>query len=62
LFLVNLLAGELEGDVGVQTAVFELHSLDEAVRRCCLRLWERGESPVLSHPWFMDYCRLMDQV
>lgn len=62
LFLANLLAGDLEGDGGVQTAVSDLHSLDEAVRRCCQRLWEQDESLVLYHPWFVDYCRLMDQV
>lgn len=62
LFLANLLTGDLAEDADVQTAVSDLNSLDEAVRRCCLRLWEVGESPVLVHPWFVDYCRLMDQV
>jgi HD superfamily phosphohydrolase YqeK len=44
-----------------QDALQRLNSLDAAVMYLCHYLWKQPESPLLMHPWFIDYCSLLEQ-
>ena len=64
VFLANHLA-ETTADAPYLPAVRDmlerLNSLDAAVMVLCDALWKEPENPLLTHPWFVDYCRLLGQ-
>jgi HD superfamily phosphohydrolase YqeK len=45
----------------VRDMLDRLDSLDAAIMVLCHALWKEPENPLLTHPWFIDYCRYLDQ-